>query len=213
MATHATFGTRRGTNARAPGEYLRARGGRTAAEGALGRASSSRSHGKDERVVRKARLVTREECERARVEARKANDGERNWIFENKREAMETRATRASRASAEGEDDRHVDYGKVPEYLVRINREREEAQKLEEETRAKNILEAAARERLPDDERQSLITGLRRQYDAINASYQKLPLIVDTPSRRARKEEHEMKLARIERDIETLSARIVFVRA
>ncbi len=64
---------------------------------------------------------------------------------------------------------------------------------------------------MDDAERAMLIENLRNEHAKLSASYQRLPFVVDTLNRRARKEVHEAKLERIERDIETLGAAVIFV--
>jgi len=196
--------------------YLRSKEGRTAAEGArevvLGDVNAPGMTWV--KIVRKPPVPS--DVREATWTPASARDDARDFIRENKREAM-GRARLGGDNDDDVDDDVdnndevfHAEHGHVPAYLVRMNREREDARRLEEETRAKIKLEEASRGRMSEDEKQSLIMGLRREYDAINASYQKLPFVVDTPSRRARKEAHEVKLERIERDIEILSAKNVF---
>lgn len=196
--------------------YLRAGEGRTAAEGArevvLGDVNAPGMTWV--KVVRKPPVPS--DVREATWTPASARDDVRDWIRDNKREAK----TGARVGGDDGDHDKdhgggddgrfHAEHGHVPAYLVRMNREREDTRRDEEETRAKNIRQAAAHGRMSEEEKQSLIAGLRREYNAINASYQKLPFVVDTPSRRARKEAHELKLERIERDIDILSAKHVF---
>jgi hypothetical protein len=139
---------------------------------------------------------------------------ERDWTRANALEVIER-----SRAREEAVDatrgttmmDVRDDFGRVPTYLVTMNRRREAAARAEETARAKNIDERRRAGRMDDDEREMLIDNLRREHATLSASYQKLPFVVDTLNRRARKEAHEAKLERIERDIETLGAAVVFV--
>ena len=89
--------------------------------------------------------------------------------------------------------------------------DKEKAKRAEEEARAKNIAARRRAGRMDDAERAMLIENLRNEHAKLSASYQRLPFVVDTLNRRARKEVHEAKLERIERDIETLGAAVVFV--
>ena len=191
---------------------MRSKEGRTAAEGArevvLGDVNAPGMTWV--KVVRKPPVPS--DVREATWTPASARDDARDFIRENKREAMVRARLGGDNDDDVDENDEgfHAEHGRVPAYLVRMNRERKDARRLEEETRAKIKLEEASRGRMSEDEKQSLIMGLRREYDAINASYQKLPFVVDTPLRRARKEAHEVKLERIERDIEILSAKNVF---
>lgn len=138
---------------------------------------------------------------------------ERDWTRANALEVIER-----SHAREEAVDtirgtkmDVRDDFGRVPTYLVTMNRRREAEARAEEKARAKNIDERRRAGRMDDDEREMLIENLRREHAKLSASYQRLPFVVDTLNRRARKEAHETKLERIERDIETLGAAVVFV--
>ena len=140
----------------------------------------------------------------------------RDYVDENAREVIERGKRDANAGDCDDASETmttHDEFGRVPAYLIEINRERAEEARRERETRAKNIAERRAAGRLREDERQTLIDRLRTEHAKLSASYQKLPFVVDTPNRRARKEAHELKLALIERDIETLNARTVFVDA
>ncbi len=60
---------------------------------------------------------------------------------------------------------------------------------------------------MPEDEKQDLIKKLKRKWGNLNATYQKLPLQLDTPSKRRCKEELERELSQCEADIHMLQAR------
>ena len=163
---------------------------------------------REARTRRKAATPGREETWTAR------RDGEaRDWVRENALEAIRGGGSTARGAREGSSDGAFVkeDYGRVPGYLVEFNRERAREERLERETRDKNSREREAAGRMRDDERRALIEGLRAEHAKISSSYQKLPFVVDTPNRRARKEAHELKLARIESDINLLGARTVFI--
>ena len=197
-------------------EYLRGREGVTASTGA---ALSERY---DRALEERGRCVGRQtrkaplpclcmECEDEDAGARR-----RDWIAENARAAIEGEGSkrhlvRRGNETAQLVCRHHEEYGKTPSYLIEMNRSREERAARERSAVAKNILERQAAGRLADDRRRELISALRREHEKINASYQKLPFVVDTPNRKARKEEHERKLKRIEDDIEALSANTVYV--
>ena len=210
---HETTGELRRSKRR---EYLRGREGVTASTGA---ALSERY---DRALEERGRCVGRQtrkaplpclcmECEDEDAGARR-----RDWIAENARAAIEGEGSkrhlvRRGNETAQLVCRHHEEYGKTPSYLIEMNRSREERAARERSAVAKNILERQAAGRLADDRRRELISALRREHEKINASYQKLPFVVDTPNRKARKEEHERKLKRIEDDIEALSANTVYV--
>ena len=210
---HETTGELRRSKRR---EYLRGREGVTASTGA---ALSERY---DRALEERGRCVGRQtrkaplpclcmECEDEDAGARR-----RDWIAENARAAIEGEGSKRHLVRRGNETVQlvcrhHEEYGKTPSYLIEMNRSREERAARERSAVAKNILERQAAGRLADDRRRELISALRREHEKINASYQKLPFVVDTPNRKARKEEHERKLKRIEDDIETLSANTVYI--
>lgn len=60
---------------------------------------------------------------------------------------------------------------------------------------------------MPDEDKQSLLKQLKRQWGALNLAYQKLPLQLDTPSKKQSKELLETRLAQCEADIQLLQLR------
>ena len=199
-------------------EFLRGRQGVTASMGAA--LSERYDRALEERgrcVERQTRKAPLPLCVDYEDEARRGRRSTRDWIAENARAAIEGEGgskhlvRRGVNDSMESVYRHHEEYGKTPSYLIEMNRSREERAARERSAVAKNILERRSAGRLADDRRRELISALRREHEKINASYQKLPFVVDTANRKARKEEHERKLKRIEDDIETLSANTVFV--
>merc|ERR1719258_904101 len=64
---------------------------------------------------------------------------------------------------------------------------------------------------LSEGERIEMLNGLKTNWDRINKAYQTLSFTLDTPAKKKRKEEFEAQLEQLERDIERLSKRNVFV--
>jgi len=64
---------------------------------------------------------------------------------------------------------------------------------------------------LSGGERMEMLAGLKTNWDRINKAYQTLSFTLDTPAKKQRKEEFEAQLEQIERDIERLSKKSVFV--
>lgn len=60
---------------------------------------------------------------------------------------------------------------------------------------------------MPEEEKLSLLRQLKQHWGALNAAYQKLPLQLDTPSKKRSKEFLEGKLAQCESDIQLLQLR------
>jgi len=109
-------------------------------------------------------------------------------------------------------------YGKVPQYLEKVKGEIQD-----EYNYIMQMQEAAAGEgegeefaggrtrMLSENERMEMLNGLKTNWDRINKAYQTLSFTLDTPAKKQRKEEFEAQLEQIERDIERLSKRNVFV--
>ena len=106
------------------------------------------------------------------------------------------------------------DFGKVPAYLHDV-KARLAAEKQAEEDR--KAAEAAAAEaasglrQLSEDERVGLLAQLQDKWQAVNASYMRLPLVCDTDPKKRRKEAHEAELKQLEKDIVVLSKAPVWV--
>ena len=69
---------------------------------------------------------------------------------------------------------------------------------------------------MPDNERAELITSLKTKWDAVNKTYQQTSVLslasLDTIGKVKRKEMYEAQLAQIEKDIEKLSKKNIYVR-
>ena len=68
---------------------------------------------------------------------------------------------------------------------------------------------------MTDDERGELVTALKKKWDAVNSMYQQSSVLslasLDTIGKVKRKEMYEAQLAQIEKDIEKLSKKQVYV--
>lgn len=97
------------------------------------------------------------------------------------------------------------DYGQVPEYLRKVNQEREE-----EENFIRELKEAQQRDTnmqvLPEDDRLEILAGLKKRWEELNKQYIKhTSCVIDTIKKRLRKENLEAQLAQVEKDIEKMS--------
>jgi hypothetical protein len=105
-------------------------------------------------------------------------------------------------------------HGKVPRYLKRV---KAEAQRKTEEEAAtagsSSADDAAGRQlrKLPEAEQKELVRELKLKWERVNEAYQKLPFTLDTPQKRARKEQLERELKQLEHDVETLQHKAVLV--
>merc|ERR1711977_355522 len=106
-------------------------------------------------------------------------------------------------------------YGKVPAYLEKVKAEiQDEYNYIQQMQEAydEDGDEGQCRTRMmANDEKMSMLEGLKTNWDRINKAYQTLSFTLDTPAKKQRKEEFEAQLEQIERDIERLSKRNVFV--
>ncbi|GAQ87417.1 hypothetical protein KFL_003510110 [Klebsormidium nitens] len=105
------------------------------------------------------------------------------------------------------------DYGKVPGYLTKVKdqvkREKEHIEHLTQKMMHDGASDGIRH--MSEEERQELIVGLKQKWQRINEAYQKMSFTLDTGTKKAKKEQYEAELAQIEKDIETLSRRVVLV--
>lgn len=96
-------------------------------------------------------------------------------------------------------------YGKVPEYLTKIKKQVE---------KEKEVIETCLKEEeeetftiLDEEERRSLMDALKRKWDDVNATYQKIchRVSIDSLGDIKRKEAQEAELQQLEDDIQRLS--------
>ncbi|XP_017261944.1 enkurin [Kryptolebias marmoratus] len=92
------------------------------------------------------------------------------------------------------------DYGEVPAYIQQRRKVEQRAQE-EYERFVGEQKEQVAMQRLSDKERQAVMQGLKKKWDEVNGVYQKLPLIIDTLSKKTHKIQLEEELSQLEKDI------------
>merc|ERR1712070_855024 len=107
-------------------------------------------------------------------------------------------------------------YGKVPQYLEEVKGEIQDEynyimQMQEAQEEADQDGNFGRTRMISENERVEMLNGLKTNWDRINKAYQTLSFTLDTPAKKQRKEEFEAQLEQIERDIERLSKRNVFV--
>ncbi|XP_036376114.1 enkurin-like [Megalops cyprinoides] len=95
------------------------------------------------------------------------------------------------------------DYGQTPEYLHQRKEEMRRAQE-EYDEYVKERLQQGAMKQLSEEERQSTLEGLKKNWDELHFQYQGLSLITDTLPKRYRKEKLEMEMKQLERDIDLI---------
>eukprot|EP00741_Cyanophora_paradoxa_P000150 tig00000057_g145.t1 len=104
------------------------------------------------------------------------------------------------------------DYGKVPQYLEKVK-----TQIAEEYEYIRNVQDAHERAGQPrfrvlaEDEKREVLSGLKQRWEVLNRQFQTLPVVLDTVSKKKRKEDLEAELANIEKDIQRMSKEVVVV--
>jgi hypothetical protein len=110
---------------------------------------------------------------------------------------------------------RKPDFGRAPAYLSKVKeevaaekdyvRQWQEQRSLAEQEAASNM------SILSEEERQHLLDGMKKSWEALNKAYQTLSFSVDTPAKRIRKEEYEREMQSLEKDIQRLSRNYILV--
>lgn len=106
------------------------------------------------------------------------------------------------------------EYGKAPKYLNRVKAEVQDEYRIIQGMQDQaNASDGAGGQMqvISDEEREALVMGLKMNWERINKAYQTLSFTLDTPAKRTRKEQYEAQLEQIERDIERLGKRFIFV--
>mmetsp|Transcript_14609 Transcript_14609/g.36983 ORF Transcript_14609/g.36983 Transcript_14609/m.36983 type:complete len:247 (+) Transcript_14609:337-1077(+) len=108
------------------------------------------------------------------------------------------------------------DYGKIPAYLLRnkakLQTEKDAVEqyltrKAEEET----FGNGGTLRRLEEEERQGLLRHLKAKWEEVNSVYQKMTFTLDTPAKQKRKENYELTLSQIEKDIKRLEKNNIYI--
>jgi hypothetical protein len=106
------------------------------------------------------------------------------------------------------------DYGATPKYLQKIKKEIDQEYEL---VREMQMEDEQQRDRdkflLPDDERAELIKALKKKWEVVHKQYQEITHVqkIDTVGLRRKKENCEAELKQLEKDIEKLSKKFIFV--
>ena len=106
------------------------------------------------------------------------------------------------------------EYGKIPKYLQKIKKEIDQEYELVREMQMEED-QQKDREKflLPDDEREELIAALKKKWEVVHKTYQEITHVqkIDTVGLRRKKENCENELKQIEKDIEKLTKKFIFV--
>jgi len=110
---------------------------------------------------------------------------------------------------------KHAEYGKVPEYLQTVKQEiADEYEYIKQIEGSDEPGHDANIRLLPEEDKEALLSQLKDKWELINHEYQSITHLVklDTIGKIRRKERYETDLAQLERDIEKLSKKYVFVK-
>lgn len=103
------------------------------------------------------------------------------------------------------------DFGKTPMYLERRKAEVERTQQ-EYDAYVQEKFRQGAMKQLSEFERQSIIDGLKKNWEELHYQYQGLSVVTDTAPKKARKERMENEMKQLERDIETIEKhKVIYV--
>ena len=106
--------------------------------------------------------------------------------------------------------DLHKNYGKVPRYVQRYDKQREDLhlQRMEEEEKARH---PPGTRLMPEQERVDTLNDLRESKKEISTAIERLPVMSRTIAGERHRKELEDKLLRIERAIQTFEKKVVYV--
>ena len=138
---------------------------------------------------------------------------QKNYIRENRQLIIENKIPLKHKQNGEdmSHNNKHKDYGKIPEYIKKYELERElKKEELKRKEEASKYPKGT--KLLSEDERISTLNGLLENKKEITNQLEKMPITTRTNSIRIRKEELLNKLEEIEKAIEMFSKKQVFVK-
>eukprot|EP00049_Salpingoeca_infusionum_P018039 m.355464 g.355464 ORF g.355464 m.355464 type:complete len:215 (-) comp17258_c0_seq1:351-995(-) len=91
-------------------------------------------------------------------------------------------------------------FGKTPSYLERRKVDEEQA-RAEYDAYVQSVQAQGQPYRVPDDERQELLDGLKGNWELLHKEYLGLSVTTDTPAKRSHKTDLEARLSQLEADI------------
>lgn len=94
-------------------------------------------------------------------------------------------------------------FGAVPEYIISRKDESKRARE-EYEAYMNEYFKRGAMRTMSEEERASILDGLKRNWDELHHQYQSLSVVIDTIPKRIKKEKLENEMKALEKDIELL---------
>uniref|UniRef100_A0A6I8NC03 Enkurin, TRPC channel interacting protein n=1 Tax=Ornithorhynchus anatinus TaxID=9258 RepID=A0A6I8NC03_ORNAN len=92
------------------------------------------------------------------------------------------------------------DYGLTPEYIIKRNEEVRKAQE-EYDAYVQESLRKAAMKRLTDEERETVLQGLKQNWEEVHREFQALSVVIDSTPKKMRKQKLEAEMKQLEHDI------------
>ncbi len=141
----------------------------------------------------------------------------KNFIAENAIKAITMRPPSENTPEWHTNYKKRPGFGEIPSYLSTV---KSEIAAEKEQVRTVMAQERNAQRRaspqmrvMSEEERQLMLTSLKQKWEAVNKQYQTITHIVtlDTIGKIRRKEEYEQQLIQLERSIEKLSKKVVYV--
>lgn len=103
------------------------------------------------------------------------------------------------------------DFGVTPEYICKRKEEVIRAQE-EYDDYVRQRLRQGAMKQLSEEERTSVLEGLKKNWDELHHEYQGLSVMIDTPPKKIHKERLETQMRQLERDIELIERhKIIYI--
>lgn len=163
-------------------------------------------------VPRKAPLPTKKELDDHKKQLAQTKEP-KNFITSN---AVENILSVPAREPDPVDWTKKPSFGKVPNYIKKIKADiAQEYDYIRTMQEAEVDAAPAGMRKLEEGEREGLVRQLKGKWDEINVAYQKTSVLnlnsLDTIGKVKRKEQYEAQLAQIERDIEKLSKKVVYV--
>lgn len=138
----------------------------------------------------------------------------KNFVVAN---AVETILAAPKKSSQASKDYLHKeDYGKVPKYLEHIKSDIDAEYEYIQHLQQQAVMASQNSSKLlTDEEKFGLIQGLKAKWEAVNTDYQATTHLtkLDTIGKVRRKEKYEAELTQIEKDIERLNRKHIYVDA
>lgn len=96
-----------------------------------------------------------------------------------------------------------MNYGEVPPYLKKREEEMKKAQEQYDAYISEHVKQGAMKH-LSEEERESILAGLKKNWEAVHHDYQGMSVVTDTIMKKNIKERLEMMMKQLERDIEII---------